>query len=151
MIRRSAVAMLVALSCGVPGIHAEKALAPVEARVPFAPEGFTGTDGAVHLAYELHITNFYGDTGALKPKGLQVFGDDAKTPLLVLDKNQLSQFVRPSPAEHTPVSLAPGKRAADHRVRNRLAVHFRIGSMDQRIAARPRARLLCGLAAECSL
>ncbi|GAA0681056.1 M23 family metallopeptidase [Dyella marensis] len=103
--------MLVALSCGVPGIHAEKALAPVEARVPFAPEGFTGTDGAVHLAYELHITNFYGDTGALKPKGLQVFGDDAKTPLLVLDKNQLSQFVRPSPAEHTPVSIAPGKRA----------------------------------------
>lgn len=111
MIRRSAVAMLVALSCGVPGIHAEKALAPVEARVPFAPEGFTGTDGAVHLAYELHITNFYGDTGALKPKGLQVFGDDAKTPLLVLDKNQLSQFVRPSPAEHAPVSIAPGKRA----------------------------------------
>ncbi|WP_282597527.1 M23 family metallopeptidase [Dyella sp. SG609] len=103
--------MLVALSCGVPGIHAEKALAPVEARVPFAPEGFTGTDGAVHLAYELHITNFYGDTGALKPKGLQVFGDDAKTPLLVLDKNQLSQFVRPSPAEHAPVSIAPGKRA----------------------------------------
>ncbi|NKJ20779.1 hypothetical protein FHW85_001285 [Dyella sp. SG609] len=105
------MAMLVALSCGVPGIHAEKALAPVEARVPFAPEGFTGTDGAVHLAYELHITNFYGDTGALKPKGLQVFGDDAKTPLLVLDKNQLSQFVRPSPAEHAPVSIAPGKRA----------------------------------------
>jgi len=111
MIRRPVVAMLFALSCCVSGIHAEKALAPVEARVPFAPEGFTGTDGAIHLAYELHITNFYGDTGVLKPKGLQVFGDDAKTPLLVLDKNQLSQSVRPTPAEHAPVSIAPGKRA----------------------------------------
>lgn len=111
MIRGSAVAMLFALSCCVSGIHAEKALAPVEARVPFAPEEFTGTDGAIHLAYELHITNFYGDTGVLKPKGLQVFGDDAKTPLLVLDKNQLSQFVRPTPAEHAPVSITPGKRA----------------------------------------
>ena len=111
MIRGSAVAMLFALSCCVSGIHAEKALAPVEARVPFAPEGFTGTDGAIHLAYELHITNFYGDTGVLKPKSLQVFGDDAKTPLLVLDKNQLPQFVRPTPAEHAPVSITPGKRA----------------------------------------
>ncbi|MGO4703650.1 M23 family metallopeptidase [Dyella sp. 2RAB6] len=111
MIRRSALAVLVALSCCMAAVHAGKALAPVEARVPFAPEGFTGTDGAVHLAYELHISNFYGDTGVLKPKGLQVFADDAKTPLLTLDKNQLSQFVRPTPAEHVPVSIAPGKRA----------------------------------------
>jgi len=111
MIRSSAVAVLFALSCCLSGLHAEKALAPVEARVPFAPEGFTGTDGAVHLAYELHITNFYGDTGVLKPKGLQIFADGAKTPLLALDKDQLAQFVRPSPAEHAAVSIAPGKRA----------------------------------------
>lgn len=85
-------------------------MAPVEARVPFAPAGFTGTDGAVHLAYELHITNFYGDTGALKPKGLQVFADDSKTPLLVLDQDALSAWARPAPAEHAVVSIAPGKR-----------------------------------------
>lgn len=85
-------------------------MAPVEARVPFAPAGFTGTDGAVHLAYELHITNFYGDTGALKPKGLQVFADDSNTPLLALDQDALSQWARPAPAEHTVVSIAPGKR-----------------------------------------
>ena len=111
MIRRSALAVLVALSCCLPSLHAEKALAPVEARVPFAPEAFTGTDGAVHLAYELHITNFYGDTGALKPKGLQVFADAANQPLLALDQDQLSQFVRPTPPERTLVSIAPGKRA----------------------------------------
>lgn len=111
MIRGSALAVLFALSCCVPNLHAEKALAPVEARVPFAPEAFVGTDGLVHLAYELHITNFYGDTGALKPQGLQVFADDAKTPLLVLDKDVLTQLVRPKPAENTPVSILPGKRA----------------------------------------
>lgn len=111
MIRSSAVAVLFALSCCLSGLHAEKALAPVEARVPFAPEGFTGTDGAVHLAYELHITNFYGDTGVLKPKGLQIFADGAKTPLLALNKDQLAEFVRPAPAEHAAVSIAPGKRA----------------------------------------
>ena len=84
MIRRSAIAVLFAVSCCLSVLHAEKALAPVEARVPFAPAGFVGTDGSVHLAYELHLTNFYGDTGVLKPKGLQVFADDAKTPLLAL-------------------------------------------------------------------
>ena len=111
MIRRSAFAVLVALSCSLSGLHAAQALAPVEARVPFAPAAFTGTDGAVHLAYELHITNFYGDTGVLQPKGLQVFADAAKQPLLTLDKDQLPLFVRPMPAEHAPVSIAPGKRA----------------------------------------
>lgn len=111
MIRRSAIAVLFAVSCCLSVLHAEKALAPVEARVPFAPAGFVGTDGSVHLAYELHLTNFYGDTGVLKPKGLQVFADDAKTPLLALSQDALASWMRPAPAEHAVVSIAPGKRA----------------------------------------
>lgn len=91
--------------------HAQDALAPVEARVPFAPTAFVGSDGATHLAYELHITNFYGDTGPLKPEGLEVFGDQAGTPLLSLSAEQLASWVRPAPEEHAPVSIAPGKRA----------------------------------------
>lgn len=110
MIRRSAMAVLFAVSCCWSGLHAQKALAPVEARVPFAPAGFVGTDGSVHLAYELHITNFYGDTGALQPKGLQVFADDSTAPLLALSQDALAQWVRPAPAEHAAVSIAPGKR-----------------------------------------
>lgn len=111
MTRGLVVAALLALFCCTPGIHAEEALAPVEARVPFATGAFAGTDGLVHLAYELHITNFYGDTGPLKPEGLQVFGDDSKTPLLALDRDELSRMIRPAPADHAPMSIPPGKRA----------------------------------------
>jgi murein DD-endopeptidase MepM/ murein hydrolase activator NlpD len=91
-------------------VHAQDALAPIEARVPFAPASFVGSDGATHLAYELHITNFYGDTGPLKPEGLKVFADHADTPLLDLSAEQLAAWVRPSPEERTPVSIPPGKR-----------------------------------------
>ncbi|WP_439448288.1 M23 family metallopeptidase [Stenotrophomonas sp. ATs4] len=84
--------------------------APVEARVPFAPTPFIGSDGLRHLAYELHITNFYGDTGALQPQSLQVFADNAATPLLTLDSPALRGWVRPLPADNVALSIAPGKR-----------------------------------------
>lgn len=85
-------------------------LAPVEARVPFAPAPFTGSDGARHLAYELHISNFYGDTGTLVPPGLQVFADTSTTPLLVLDAAALAAWARPTTAEGAPLAIAAGKR-----------------------------------------
>ena len=110
MIRSFTLAALLALSCCLQGVHAGEAIAPVEARVPFAPMAFPGTDGALHLAYELHVTNFYGDTGPLKLEYLQVYADDAKTPLLVLDKNQLSRQVRPMPADNAEVSIPSGRR-----------------------------------------
>lgn len=111
MMRSLVVAALLAL-CWVPsGLRAGTATAPVEARVPFAPAGFIGTDGLVHLAYELHVTNFYGDTGTLTPRGLAIFADDARTPLLALDKAALTTRVRPAAADDQAVSIAPGKRA----------------------------------------
>ncbi|MET3654567.1 M23 family metallopeptidase [Dyella japonica] len=110
MIRNAAVALLFALSF-MPSAYAEETWAPVEARVPFAPSAFVGSDGLTHLAYELHVTNFYGDSGALKPQGLKVFGDDAALPLLVLDAKALATIVKPAPAEQKPVAIAPGKRA----------------------------------------
>lgn len=111
MIRNAALALLFALSFGMPSAHTEEAWAPVESRVPFAPTAFVGSDGLTHLAYELHVTNFYGDSGALKPQGLKVFGDGATTPLLVLDAKSLAQMVKPAPSEQKPVAIAPGKRA----------------------------------------
>ena len=111
MIRHAARVLLFAGILGISSLHAEEAWAPVEARVPFAPSAFTGSDGLTHLAYELHVTNFYGDSGALKPQGLEVFGDDATTPLLTLDAKQLSQVVKPAPADQKPVAILPGKRA----------------------------------------
>lgn len=109
MLRRalSAVALLsLALN-----VLAAPAAAPVEARVPFAPSAFTGSDGALHLAYELHISNFYGDTGTLFPQGLQVFGDTSAQPLLSLDAKALADWTRPAPADGAPVAIAAGKRA----------------------------------------
>jgi hypothetical protein len=88
-----------------------QALAPVEARVPFAPAAWLGSDGLIHLAYELHVTNIYGDTGALRPQGLQVYGDDVATPLAVFSAAELTTMTRPAPAEHAPVTIEPGKRA----------------------------------------
>lgn len=111
MIRSVVAALWVALFCCLPLSHAQDALAPVEARVPFAPNAFAGSDGLTHLAYELHVTNFYGDTGPLKPTQLKIFGDEAKTPLLTLDAEALSGMIRPAPAEHEAPSILPGKRA----------------------------------------
>ena len=101
----------IALLFGVaPGLHAENVAAPVEARVPFAPSMFVGSDGAAHLAYELHVTNFYGDTGPLIPKQLEISSDTSRSPLLVLDKGQLRVQVRPAPAEGETLAIPAGKR-----------------------------------------
>ncbi|TCV96408.1 peptidase M23-like protein [Luteibacter rhizovicinus] len=105
------IAALVVCMSSLPGLtFAQEALAPVEARVPFAPSPFVGSDGATHLAYELHITNFYGDTGPLKPSTVLVFGDDATQPLLKLDQAAVSGLIRPAPAEGASASIPPGKR-----------------------------------------
>ncbi len=97
MIRSVALALLLAGIAGISAARAEDALAPVEAHVPFPPAAFTGSDGRMHLAYELHVSNFYGDSGALAPQGLEVFTDDAVTPLLALDATQLARVVKPAP------------------------------------------------------
>lgn len=89
---------------------AQQALAPVEARVPFAPAAVIGSDGLVHLAYELHVTNIYGDTGPLKPQELDVYADDDHTPIARFSADDLRGMTRPAPAEHAPVTIEAGKR-----------------------------------------
>ncbi|MGH8158555.1 MAG: M23 family metallopeptidase [Rhodanobacter sp.] len=89
---------------------AQQALAPVEARVPFAPAAVVGSDERIHLAYELHVTSIYGDTGPLKPQELEVYADDAHTPLVRFNADELTGMTRPAPAEHAPVTLEAGKR-----------------------------------------
>ncbi|MGH6643604.1 MAG: M23 family metallopeptidase, partial [Bradyrhizobium sp.] len=110
MMLRTTAAFFLAWSSCLFSAHAQEPMAPVEARVPFAPTAFTGSDGSVHLAYELHITNFYGDTGPLRPLGLKVFSDDASAPLVDASAEMLPQMTRPAPADGSPVSIPPGKR-----------------------------------------
>lgn len=107
-------ALLGALFCWmVPGVAAD-ALAPVEARVPFAPSALAGSDGARHLAYELHVTNIYADTGALKPQGLDVYADDAPSPLARFSAAELAAMAAPASAEPAPLSIEGGRRAVIH-------------------------------------
>ncbi|MBW8811290.1 MAG: hypothetical protein JF591_21295 [Lysobacter sp.] len=57
------------------------AQAPVEVRVPQPPRPTAGSDGVTHLAYELHVGNFYKDTGTLILRRVSVYGDDGAAPL----------------------------------------------------------------------
>lgn len=110
-IKRSLARGLFALLfCWTSMAIAQQALAPVEASVPFAPAAFVGSDGLTHLAYELHVTNIYGDAGPLMPQGLNVYADDDHAPLASFSTTDLAGMSRPVPAEHAPVTIESGKR-----------------------------------------
>lgn len=103
--------LLASLFCWATLAIAREPLAPVEARVPFAPTAFVGSDGLTHLAYELHITNIYGDTGPLMPRGLEVYADEGTTPLAAFSAAELAGMTRPASASGAPVTIDSGKRA----------------------------------------
>jgi hypothetical protein len=98
------------LFCWTSLATAQQALAPVEARVPFVPAAFVGSDELRHLAYELHVTSIYGDTGPLMPQRLDVYADDGRTPLASFGVVDLAGMSRPAPVEHMPVTIGAGKR-----------------------------------------
>jgi hypothetical protein len=83
--------------------------APVEARVAFAPSPFAGSDGVTHLAYELQVTNVYGDTGPLRPRSVDVL-DEQDRVLLHLDEAGVDASIRPAPDEGKPAAIEAGKR-----------------------------------------
>jgi hypothetical protein len=56
--------------------YAQGNQAPVEVRVPLVPQPVAGSDGLVHVAYELHVTNYYQSTGTLHLQQLTVWADD---------------------------------------------------------------------------
>jgi len=55
--------------------QAQPAQAPVEVHVPLNPQPVAGSDGLVHVAYELHVTNYYQATGTLHLHRLTVLAD----------------------------------------------------------------------------
>lgn len=91
---------------------AQFAQAPVEVRVPLAPQPVTGSDGLVHVAYELHITNFYQSTGTLRLKQVNVFADGTSLVLARFTAAQVNSLLA-HPAEGADtlgVPLEAGKR-----------------------------------------
>ena len=69
------------------------AQAPVEVRVPEPPRAALGSDGAIHLAYELHVSNFYKDTGTLSLRRVAVYADDGATPLVSFQDAQVNDLL----------------------------------------------------------
>ncbi|HEY0197871.1 MAG TPA: M23 family metallopeptidase [Rhodanobacter sp.] len=103
------------LLMGIGRAVGQNAMAPVEVRNPWPPQVVVGSDGLAHLAYELHVSNFYGDTGVLRLRRVSVFSDNSSVPLATFDGTTLVQMVYPHAAEDAKpganLSIKPGARA----------------------------------------
>lgn len=86
--------------------------APVEVRVPVAPQAVLGSDGLTHLAYELHVTNFYQSTGTLRLRRVTVLADSNKMVMASFAGAQVNQLLAHPTADTTKagVPLEAGKR-----------------------------------------
>jgi hypothetical protein len=100
---------------GTATVSAQDAMAPVEVRNTFAPQVITGSDGVTHLAYELHVLNFYGDTGVLKLKHVGVFDGASKKSLATFEGPTLEAMMSPHAPEGAKADAAlmvkPGAQA----------------------------------------
>lgn len=88
------------------------AQAPVEVRVPVAPQAVPGSDGLTHLAYELHVTNFYQSTGTLRLRWVTVLADSNRAAMTSFTGAQVNQLLA-HPAADTikaGVPIEAGKR-----------------------------------------
>ncbi|WP_431582313.1 M23 family metallopeptidase [Sphingomonas sp.] len=52
-----------------------------------------GSDAKRHLGYELHVTNFYAGTGALRLKRVSIYADSATTPLATFSGTELKELL----------------------------------------------------------
>lgn len=88
------------------------AQAPVEVRVPVAPLLVPGSDGRTHLAYELHVTNFYPSTGTLQLRRVAVFADGGTVALASYSAVQVNRLLAHPAADTTGagVPVEAGKR-----------------------------------------
>ena len=103
-------ASLVALSSS-PALG-QFAQAPVEVRVPMSPQAVPGSDGLTHLAYELHVTNFYQSTGTLRLRRVTVSADSNRVVLASFTGAQINQLLAHPAVDTTKAGLAieAGKR-----------------------------------------
>jgi murein DD-endopeptidase MepM/ murein hydrolase activator NlpD len=85
---------------------AQFAQAPVEVRVPVVPRTVAGSDGLMHLAYELHVSNFYQSTGTLRLRRVAVFVEGEPTPLASFTGGQVNDLLA-HPASSTAVAGVP--------------------------------------------
>ena len=106
--------LLIGLFCTAQAqtVLAQQFDAPVEARVPMAPTPVTGSDGLLHFAYEVHLTNFYAGNGPLRLTEFSVFAQGATTPLATYTGKSLLALVKSrSDDSADAIVVAAGSRA----------------------------------------
>lgn len=87
------------------------AQAPVEVRVPAPPRPTVASDGVTHLAYELHVSNVYKDTGPLTLRRVSVYADDDATPLASFVDAQVNDLLaHPADVARDGVPVQGGER-----------------------------------------
>jgi hypothetical protein len=62
-----------------------------------SPTPVLGSDGRMHLAYEMHLTNFYASNGPLRLNELSVFPQGSSTPLATYKGKELAEKSEASP------------------------------------------------------
>jgi murein DD-endopeptidase MepM/ murein hydrolase activator NlpD len=71
--------------------------AQVECRFLAVPQAVRGSDGKVHLAYELRVTSFYSGDKPLRLTSLVIYSDSGSTPLQTIAGADLSSLLLQPP------------------------------------------------------
>jgi len=104
--------LLIAFLAGACSAAAQTNDAAVEARIPYSPGVFEASDHLFHLAYELHLTNFYDTAGPLTVKSLSVFEGSSTLPIVTFSKEGLMDLLNSDemPKAGTDLVIPQGKR-----------------------------------------
>lgn len=103
--------LLVILFGSAAALRAQGANAGMSARVPMSPTAFKGTDGKMHVAYELHVTNASTAGESLELTELHVFPQGSEEGAASWEGRDLCARAKPRCAEGaTQVTIPPGGR-----------------------------------------
>jgi len=86
-----------------------QALTPIVGKVLYAPIPFAGSDGRIHLVYELEATNFTG--GKTTIEKLQVLDADSRNVVATLDAKEVASRLQPAGLRESVDTFAPSMTA----------------------------------------
>lgn len=99
--------LLVCLFAFAAALWAQQSDAGIEASVLMSPTAFQGTDGRVHVAYELHVTNSSATKKPLELTELNVFTQGSMAAVVSYKKQDLCALANPKCAEGAAQVMIP--------------------------------------------